>query len=403
MQKKLKISRPQQAKQGVAPPVFPSVGLSAHSSRKASPPKIRQALDGITITRSEFSGTITNGANTGAYILPQSSAIPGWDLNPSSALLFPWLSGFSNLYERFSFLRVTFRFVASQAATTSGKIYAGFDYDYDDTPAATPQVLMSNVNSVSANVWESFSLALNPKQLHPDIPFKYINAGGRNFVEPRTAFCGFLQVMTNCPAQCVWDLWVDYEIKLICPILESYTASQTAAPTYAATNVVGAAGSGFLGLLNLPQRTGVGTPTVVPAAAGPPLSPALSFGTLTPTTLIDTIGATLTDIFRVGSGVTVTGSSLNSLAGNAPSMATFLYDTAGSFLGLGETGGRLGPGVISPNPPSSVTTSGGLLQSEGTYSLKTLRSLFPTLRYILPMLNGPAALGAGSLTPYLQW
>jgi len=141
------------------------------------------------------------------------------------------LSNIAVHFERFRFESVGIRLIPSQATSTAGRVYAAVDYDYDDAPAITKGQLMSNRTVQEVPVWDELRMVLDPTQLHPDNALKYVSSVSRsNFIEPRTAFCGFLMIAMDTPtANLQFDLEVTYDVILELPVLEAGSALDSVA------------------------------------------------------------------------------------------------------------------------------------------------------------------------------
>lgn len=197
---------------------------------KAKTPKVVTRADGTArIRRTEFVGTVSNGSVTGYTLLGLSQQTPGYDLNPGCNDLFPWLSEIARNYEKFHFNSIRFRVTPSQATATAGRLYLAVDYDYDDNPPTSKAQMMSNQTHVEGSVWSELQLSCIPSELHSDGRMKYVSHATRaNFVEPRTAYCGYLVIATDSPtANLQFDLEVQYDVDLYLPVIDEPTGVDT--------------------------------------------------------------------------------------------------------------------------------------------------------------------------------
>lgn len=152
-------------------------------------------------------------------MLPQSSAIPGWDINPSNFQLFPWLSAIARGFEKYRFHRLSFKFVASNPTTAQGRFYAAVDYDYNDAPATSLSTLMSNETAASGSVWNDVTLTCNMRTMFAGAAYKYVGDTSR-FAEsePRTTYGGYLMAaVSGTSSVLTWDLVVSYDVEFISP------------------------------------------------------------------------------------------------------------------------------------------------------------------------------------------
>jgi len=194
--------------------------LARSGALRNTPPRISSSGNTFTISRREFVGTATNGASTSYVLSALSSSVPGYDLNPGTATMFPWLSTIAYSFERYRFQKLSISFVPSQSATTAGRYYAAVDFDWDDTVASSKLMLMGNANAVEAPMWQPTTMVVSPQSLMRDMPFKYVISPGRDVaIEPRTTFGGYLMVGFDTPtANCLIDIWVDYTVTFENPV-----------------------------------------------------------------------------------------------------------------------------------------------------------------------------------------
>jgi hypothetical protein len=344
-------------------------------------------------------------------MMPLCNAVPGMDGSPSSSIMFPWLSTIASCYERFRFHKLGFTFTPSQSTTTSGRIYTAWDYDYDDNVAPTKPILMANKTCTEDNTWERFSLNTDPKELMRDQLWKYTNAlsGRANFVEPRTAYCGFLMVATDCPANCVWDVRVYYDVEFAIPVVEPTSAADTFTGSTPASTPTVLPSLGAFGQYQ-PIVDAVGTLAasgirrVTPGTAGvPPL--ALATPTFA-TTALDLLGVNQTKgALTASAKYTVTGSTPAAImTAGQPYVEFMAFDSAGNQLGkYNDVTDNSATNASGAQPQSGTNTSGAALLTTIVCYLPKLFKLYQTARYIAPYLTNGSSLGAGTLATGLKY
>ncbi len=387
-----------------------SVVPAAYSVAKyASPAQYLSNGDNVIIKKREFVGSVTNGTTTGFALAGLSAVEPGYDLNPASAGMFPWLSGIACNFERFHFNSVKFTFIPAQATSVSGRFYAAIDYDYDDIPATSKQVLMSNRTAMESSVWQQVTLEADSRELHRDIPFKYVSLSGRNnFVEPRTAFCGYLMVAFDTPtANLSFDIWVEYSVVLSIPVMLSGNLqdSTTNSVSVSTSNVTSAVGTGF-----------VAQPTLAALPAGP--VKVVAGGTSsTPTFSIPFGGSYFVPPFGYDFGESksngwadfnyrfaVTGAAPSALiAGNQLVPGWAAFDSIGNYLGINTATYLNNTKVYGTDVASTLTTVDATGIATLGNALSVILAKWPTMRYIVPYLTANAALGAGSSLASLKY
>lgn len=381
-------------------------GITARSSR----PTLSSSNGNIHIHRREFAGTITNGAVTGYALAGVSALTPGYDLNPGCNLMFPWLSGIAPSYERFTFRNLKLHFIPSQATSTAGRYYVAVDYDYDDSVSQSKVQLMGNMTAAEAPVWQSMDLTLDRALLHQDMPAKYVNLLTRNnFIEPRTAYCGFVMVAFDTPvANCLIDMWVEYDIELISPVSD-FAALQnnlTDAAISDATTTI-AVGSGFAGNCqwgsDLPPAGNAGPVQVL--IPGTPAAPVANIVHAGGTLLINALDRIL-DLGRAGLGTlilrgiqTVTGAAPNVVIGTQQlRMDANVCDSTGKVLGNlmdAGTGAVQTVGMDGTNV-AAIGTNGAAFVAAITVPLALLYAKYASARYIVPYYRSQLVIGAGT-------
>lgn len=82
-----------------------------------------------------------------------------FQVNPSNATTFPWLTSIGNNYQKFRFLNLRFIWTPICSTATTGSVYIYIAYDFlDTTPTTLAQVAASDT-SCSGNAW--FGAAIN--------------------------------------------------------------------------------------------------------------------------------------------------------------------------------------------------------------------------------------------------
>lgn len=389
---KTKNSKQSKSIQRTNPPIAKGLAL------RTTGPRVRASNDGISIHRREFCGSFTNGAVTTFQIAPLSTAVPGYDFNPGCPFLFPWLGNIAAAYERYAFKALKFHVVPSAPTTTPGRYYMSVDYDYDDPVPTTKQGMMGNRQAVEAPAWQECTLECDPRELHRDMPSKYINVSGRNnFVEARTSYAGFLIIGMDVPSTYVtWDLWVEYDIDLFIPTgdLLSLQDSFSGAATLPTAAVTSAVGTGYAGL---PPISSVPGPVrvVIPGAGDTPILRCPIGGAyINATQAIDL--ATCNGRGSIDFEVRVDGQSTSpssELSTKNTAGEVMLFDNAGTYLGyISSTIQR----IIGVQNPGSITVAGAAWFTIFSSSVAALYAAYSKVRYAAILVNGSAASGSGN-------
>lgn len=367
------------------------------SYRVVSSPAVVNGTQSFRVQHTETVSAITNGLTTTFCVVPQSLAQPGLDFNPGCVQLFPWLSALAVNFEKYHFNSLSFELVPSSPATVPGRVYMAIDYDYNDNPSVSKVQLTANRSCVSGSVWQSLMLRADSKAMHSDMPQKYTSISSRpNFIDPRTAYCGFLLIAVESTTTNVnFDLRVTYDVSLYLPQLESNALKDgTLIAPAAVADVTTAVGTGFAGLpAPLPNATLTGK-FVVPGSGTVPL---LDFqylgGPMSASSALDIRDVRSSVVsFVCKAGVT----------GKAP--ADLLNDGLLGFLrGFDSDGRDLGilPATCTDmmggvDAPTDISLPGAVMRVVMNLYTTASQSVWPTLRYVFPVLTSAAALGSGA-------
>jgi len=355
------------------------------------------------IRRREFVGTASNGSVTGFAVTPLSLSVPGYDINPSCTALFPWASQLADSFERFRFNKLKFEFIPGQATSTAGRFYAAVDYDYDDAVATTKTVMMGNMTSVEAALWQPCSLGCDPKSLNRDMPYRFISCTTRGLqVENRTSFSGFLMLAFDTQVtDCLMDIYVEYELELVTPVSER-NLLQEVVPTdlnaVATTNQTVATGTGYAGRL-LPANTTIPSGPVSLVRSGAPGIPVFTkyyfSGAISLDFALDLRNLKGESNLTLAASLNVTGVAPNTFLGaGALDVDWAVFDSNGSYLGDITS---VPAGIIrSIGPPTgSGGTVGAYVTSVLAASMASVFALYATARYVAPYLYSDSAIGAG--------
>jgi len=338
------------------------------------------------------------GITSDYQIAAQTLAIPGLDLTPGAATMFPWLSGIAGNFEKFRFHSLKLNLISSNATTTPGRVYMAIDYDYDDDPNVTKTALMANMSAVEGPAWSGLELKADTKALMSDMPWKFVSQATRpNFVEARTSHCGFVIVAFDGPysTSVRYDLIVEYEIELAVPCLEPHAVVDTFTGRVleATPSVLPAFGSGYAQPISLAGAPAL-LKVVTPGVSCPPLTHLLGnfSAALDCATLPRNGRLSAKSEFYVGVSTPATV-----MDASEPKVQFNFYDYLGGFLGnlgaitkgLDQTTGPTDPGMVSI-ASEDVTVTGG-------FPLAELFERVPKVRYAVPFIQGIAALAAGSI------
>jgi len=379
-----------------------SVAVAYGVTTRASNPTFKGAgASTISVSRRELVGTVSNGSNvSGFYVAPLSKAVPGYDLSITSGILFPWGSQVGFAFEKFRFRKLKFELVPSQATTTAGRVYMAVDPDWSDDVPDLKQRVMGYMISVNAPVWESVHLNVPCSVINSTVDWRFCSPSTRTAeVEPRMAYAGFLVIGYDTPvANCLWDLWVDYEVDLMSPTSEDLgpaTVSQTfTGPTATFIQGNGTNCRWYPGVLPAPAPP---LEIVTPAEAR---IPSIETGSGQPRTNIVKLppaaplrGAI--DFLVTGSKSTATPVSF---LDKAMSVDADVFDSNGTLLGLLSSISGQKNIWSGPNVPTNSGVNGSTIDTGFTLPVKVLKDAFPEAASLAPFLKTTEGLILDTIT-----
>nr|QWC36210.1 coat protein [Pelargonium necrotic spot virus] len=108
---------------------------------RGSKPKFTRSKGAVTITHRELVGQYNNSAG-----LVVNGSVGGtiYKLNPSNALLFPWLQSIASNFDQYKFDNVKLTYIPMCATTETGRVALYFDKDSQD-PVPADRVELANM------------------------------------------------------------------------------------------------------------------------------------------------------------------------------------------------------------------------------------------------------------------
>jgi hypothetical protein len=392
-----KAKGPAQKKKKVATQngVAKSAPVSKQTSMGYNKPRILSGTNStgttsILVSHREFIGTLTSTASTTFQLLGLSANTPGYDGNPACSFLFPWLSNIAGNYEKYRFTKLEFDFKTSNPTTLGGRVYAAWDYDYDDAVVTNIQSLLQNSTSYDGPVWSDFTLKVNTRQMALDQPFRYVSRPTRQDPEPRTAYCGYLMVAAEA-SNASFGMWVNYTVELCIPCFDNFEVqSIIGSNTFSNSTSAGYRTANFSRIEPGPIRLAVpgvnGVPTVA-SVGSDPVTALLDIGNARMGTLdldsCDVVG-TLTPT-QACPGVMGEVAILDSGGNRLNFMSTI--GTTPALKWRTTTGSTLSGAWGTASQPIRTLTS---------FTLSGLFSVYPQAKYLLPMVFSTTAWQAGN-------
>jgi hypothetical protein len=145
-----------------------------------------------------------------------------YPINPGLPNLFPWLSTIATRFQKYRFHNLRFCYQVSAPSTQGGYVMIVPDYDSSDQIPTSKEQALQFQSAVRSNVWDPFCLICRQTDLKA-LPQYYIRGGSLpSNVDIKTYDVGqIFTAMVGPPATLgpVGELWVEYEVELISPII----------------------------------------------------------------------------------------------------------------------------------------------------------------------------------------
>lgn len=155
--------------------------------------------------------------------------VNSYPINPGQAATFPWLSQQATRFEKYRFHRLRFLYRTQKSTATNGTVMFAADYDAADPLPSSKAQLLQNEDKERKAPWQEFELSCGPRNL-ADTDGLFVRPGAKpGGTDIKTYDLGKLLVATQGMADtsAVGELWVDYDVELMTPILESSAAPVT--------------------------------------------------------------------------------------------------------------------------------------------------------------------------------
>lgn len=183
------------------------------------PMSFASASQGILMTNSEYLGPIRSSETIGEFKLDS------YPLQPLNKDSFPWLSQFSDAFERYEVEGVVYRFESLSGVAVSGTdsslgtIAAYFHYDPNDNPAASKAEMLQYSSSVSAKTSQSLLIGAECDPTLQVVKQMYVD-DKRVTSDKRFSSKGFFGIASEgvkASGQVLGELWIHYKIRFHIP------------------------------------------------------------------------------------------------------------------------------------------------------------------------------------------
>lgn len=152
-------------------------------------------------------------------------------INPGVSSSFPWLSAIAQRFESYQFKRLRFDYETEAPSSLGGTVILAVDYDASDPAPLSKQQALAFRNSVRAPAWKECSHDSSIEDLSKQKSYFVRSAAPPASADIKLYDVGTLNVITQgvstASATC-GELYVDYEVLLMTPVLESFNQSVSA-------------------------------------------------------------------------------------------------------------------------------------------------------------------------------
>lgn len=142
--------------------------------------------------------------------------------NPGLASMFAWLAAQALFYQEYRVKRLRFVFETEKATSLGGKVMLAFVQDSSDDVPGSKQEMLEHQLKASGAIWQHFFLEVGMGNFPALGKSRFVRGGtlAAN-LDVKTYDIGALQVATmGCAdASAVGELYVEYEIELVTPIM----------------------------------------------------------------------------------------------------------------------------------------------------------------------------------------
>jgi len=362
--------------------------------RSSTAPGARTDGNVFRVKRSELVGTISNLAVTGFAVTPNSYLMNGYDLCATARVMFPWLAGVAQRFERYRFDKVSIHLVSSQPTTATGRIYIGFEPDWQDPVPTTKEGLMGLAQATSASAFGDVHMDLDMKHINATLPWRYCNPVSSSvFEEPRMTYAGFFVFGIETPtANLSWDLWIDYVVELTEPTSELLAEAFSAVTT---ESVVPSSWSGSWWYSPTMSNLAGSSVRVVSTAAR---------NIITGFTQSLAIELPKTGTIKYTEDMAKNGVAPATTANDySPTSDLSVYDARGSFLGWVSTATAHVYRTVGAATGAGLAALGGSLRAQVSAAVADIYATFPLAAFVVPAVKFLAEPTYSARSSYVEW
>lgn len=151
-----------------------------------------------------------------------------YPVNPGVPTLFAWLSNQALMYQEYRFKKLRFLFETEKGSSTNGKVLFAFQPDPADSLPVSKQEMLENQFKAGGAPWEPFNLNCNMVSQALGARRFIRNGTLASNLDIKTYDVGQLIVAVQgmADASAVGELYAEYEVELITPVVSSTALSQ---------------------------------------------------------------------------------------------------------------------------------------------------------------------------------
>jgi len=170
-----------------------------------------------------FAGAASGGAGTPSVFLDTPLAV-----NPGQANTFPWLSSIAGRFESYQFRRLKFCYETEAPSSLGGTLVLSLDYDASDAPPTSKQQALAYRNAVRSAPWTTCCHSSDLEDISKQRSYFVRPAGQPAGTDIKMYDTGNIFIITQgvtTPLATLGELYVEYDVMLMTPVLENFAQS----------------------------------------------------------------------------------------------------------------------------------------------------------------------------------
>lgn len=153
------------------------------------------------------------------------------EANPGLYTSFPWLSRIASRFESYTFTYLAYEYVPMCSSTTPGCLTIGPDYDVSDYIPEDIITVSSFPNAVRTSLWQPCKMVCDPRLLTKLVKERMVRSDDVDAVDMKLydAACTYFFTYGSNASTVVGSMWVEYEIVLRTPSMDTSVGDEASA------------------------------------------------------------------------------------------------------------------------------------------------------------------------------